>query len=646
MDEVLRSKVIKILEDEQNELKASLDPQSTVNIPKTVPVIESQRNSDGILVEVAKDEPTSFVDESVTTQYKQKIIDEAITLQQFCKIIDDKILSFNAQINDKKQQIVILSTEAINGNCWPGIACSALLGFPDCRFTFYYGRNIAVKKDIENIRIYPNIAGPTERLDIENPFDPDSIYTLNSTYSGYGYKNLQDPIFYKNKDNTVTGLGSDGSGKYLGIGRFDVSETLTDHNARLISLIRYYIGSNIPGSRCVGIGTSIRILYSEIIELRKQRDSLRENLNILKEDKADRELSSWGVRNIDRELIARTTKNLSAISATKSFDSDDLVNVDAVVLSLDVGDPDSYVGIGTIWYDGSGNGNHATLFPINAPASYEYRDGYYLSFNGVDQYAQTGIKTTNILGVGNTWSIETWFKIDGPPSNLGFTTDVTATGTISGIGTLVSQTGIITGITTTGISIGQYVNEKTDVIGAETTVIAIGVGSVFISPDSINVGIATTTFSFGRYIEYTNALVDVNSSSTSTHMLSVSYAQNGIFENVPTGRLVYTSSQTGVSTTHLVGTAVTNGSWYHGVVVRNGTENTKLYMNGVLVNTYNGDFPLGTASTAFTKIAGWTDENIYSNTSLSIVKVYQKSLTEDEVIKKFGAVKGRFGILG
>lgn len=650
MDEALRSKVIKILEDEQNELKKSLEPQTTVVPPKTITTVEASKNPDGTLIEKTTETPSNYVDESVTTQYKEKIAGEAETLQQFCKIIDDKIITINSQINQKKQQIVSLTTEARDGNCWPGVAYSSFSASPNPNYNvaLYYGDNVNIREEIENIRIYPNIAGPSKNVNVENPFEPDAVYKLTSSYSGYGYKNLPDKKFYKNKDGTLTGLGTDGSGDSYGTGKFDISQNLVDHNTRMLSITipyRWYAGSSIPPSRCVQISQDIDTLYNEIIDLRKQRDSLRSDLNVLKEDKSDRELSSWGVRSIDHEVVKRSTKNLGAISATKAFDSNDLVGVENLVLSLDVADPDSYSGIGTTWYDKSGNANYATLFPTNSPATYEYNDGHYLTFNAVNQYAQTVTKSTNVLGAGTNWSIEVWFKVNGAPSNLGFTVEANAEGTLD------TQTTTITKITTTGISAGQYVKEKypkqnSPIIDTDTKVTQTGTLTVSIDKESLNVGIATTSLNFGRYITYTNAIVDVNASSTTTNMLSVSYAQNGIFQSIPTNRLVYTASETGNNTTHLVGTAVTAGYWYHGVVVRNGTTNTKLYMNGVVVSTYSGDFPLGTASAKFTKLAAWTDETSYANVSMPIVKIYQKSLTDDEVQKKFSSVKNRFDLLG
>jgi hypothetical protein len=644
IDEDLRNKVLKILEEEQERFIGVLEPQTGLTVPATNTIIESERAPDGTLSEKVIEQPSNYVNESIEYQYRTQFGRDAETLYEFCKIVDDKIISINAQINVKKQELVSLSTQATSGGCWPGI------GFSSNLFNFTDYRTITlIRGDIDNLKIYPNIAGPTVRYDVENPFEPDQISRLTSQNSGYGYGNLQDPVFYKNKDGTLSGINADGSGDLIGNGRFDISETESDHSGRLIAINRTYSGSNIPAATCVGIGTSIRQIYDEIIQLRIERDSLREDLNIIKDNKSQKELSAWGVKKLDQQILQKQTENSSAIAAVKAFNSDVTVNIDATVLSLDVGDPDSYSGIGTIWYDRSGNGNNVTLFPTTSTATYEYSDGYYLTFNGTDQYAQTGIKTTNILGVGNTWTAETWFKVNGVPYD-NFVGIVTTTGDIG-----ITSTAIV-GIVTDGISIGQYVrtNNISGIVGSATTVVGIATtngGTVYIQPPSSNTqNFSSVSFTFGTYspllTSSTNAIIDLNADSTKTNLLSVTHNQDGIFAGVATGRLVYTTSETGISTTHLVGTAITNGYWYHGVVVRNDTENTKLYINGNLVSTYTGNFPLGTASTTSVKIAAWTDELVYSNVSISVAKVYQKSYTDDEIKNKFDASKGRYGLLG
>lgn len=647
MDENLRTRVVEILQDEQKQLEGCLENQSDIVAPQTIVKTQVTQNSDGSWNKVEYEEKTNFTDGSIDNLLREKVQKNSDSLQQFCKQIDDKILSINAQINSKKQEIVVLSTEASDGNCWPGIAHS--LG-SSTAITVFYGRNTYLREDLENLRIYPYMAGPSARYDVENPFEPDSIYKLTPIYSGYGYKNLPDKVVYKNKDGSITGLLTDGSAAYIGKGRFDISDQESDHQERIVSIFpyRYYDGAgnspnakntSVTPSRCVAIANSISVLYDEIIELRKERDSLRGNLNIIKDNKSEKELSAWGLNRTKDQIEKRSSKNISVISSILSYDSSFNVINENIVLNLDVASPDSYTGIGTNWFDLSGNGNNAVLYPISSPASYDYSDNGLLTFNGVDQYAQTKIKTSNILGDGNVWAIETWFNISGPPLKS-FNTVVSAAGTITAV------YDIITGISTNNIKVGQYIQPISEVIDEETVVTQIGIGSVYINPPSINSDNISTSFNFGNYTQYANTIVDVNASSTTTHMLSVSYGQSGIFAGISTNKLIYTTSQTGVSTTHLIGSEVSIGSWNQAFIVRNSTTNTTLYLNGNKVATYNGNFPLGTASTTSTKIASWTEETSFSNLSVSLVKIYNKSFTDEEVKVKFEDLKYRYNIVG
>jgi hypothetical protein len=81
--------------------------------------------------------------------------------------------------------------------------------------------------------------------------------------------------------------------------------------------------------------------------------------------------------------------------------------------------------------------------------------------------------------------------------NTGTTTfsSVTTSSCVVGI-----TTTILTGVTTTSIAVGQYVQPFSGVIGSGTTVTSIGVGTVYIGTPSINATQVTTTLGFGTYV--------------------------------------------------------------------------------------------------------------------------------------------------
>lgn len=75
-----------------------------------------------------------------------------------------------------------------------------------------------------------------------------------------------------------------------------------------------------------------------------------------------------------------------------------------LVLSLDAGNPKSYSGSGTAWYDLSDNRNHTTL--TNGPT---YSSGV-MSFDNVDDYVVTN-NTMPAFGTGD-FTLEVWIRPD------------------------------------------------------------------------------------------------------------------------------------------------------------------------------------------------------------------------------------------
>lgn len=312
MDENLKNNTIKILVDEQNQLDGSFDRQSDIEAPKTLERVSVTQNSDGTWSKDTVEEKSNLYDEGVVGQIETQIEKDSKTLQQFCAQYDDQIIAFNEQINALKTQIVSLSIQANSGNCWPGIACSTVsVGSTVCAIgtaarTFNYATYTEIKEDRDALSIYENMAGPGENFSATNPFDPDSIITLTSAYSGHGYENEKQ---------------DDGGTLLLSQGRFDISTTLSSHNAATIGTSKYYAGSSIPASTCVAIANSIANLQSQIISLRAQRDAAvnRDDLNSVKTSKTEKELQNWGNKNLHKKIAARKSKNSGPISSVNNL---------------------------------------------------------------------------------------------------------------------------------------------------------------------------------------------------------------------------------------------------------------------------------------------------------------------------------------
>lgn len=92
-----------------------------------------------------------------------------------------------------------------------------------------------------------------------------------------------------------------------------------------------------------------------------------------------------------------------------------------LVMELDAGNPYSYAGAGTAWYDVSGTGNNGTL--TNGPTYTSDNSGGIL-FDGSDDYVNVTYNASTISFPSNNATICVWFKVS--------TTD-------DGIGVLVTQ---------------------------------------------------------------------------------------------------------------------------------------------------------------------------------------------------------------
>ena len=241
------------------------------------------------------------------------------------------------------------------------------------------------------------MAGPGVDYGTDNPCDPAQKVTLNSTDSGFGYKNVEDSVAIKVRsgagNTSATGIRTDGSGSNLGTVVI-TSETLSDHpfpaNASL----------------CVSYGSSIRILYDEILELRAERNSYHKKLNIIKDNKSEKELMYWGYLNTKTEKDRRKTKNASAISAINDLDGQSVLE-EGLVLHFDAADNSSYFGSGTTWYDISRDDydDNGTIVGASYVENILFEERSYFNFDGTEDYVSFDINDT-LFGNPTTVTVE------------------------------------------------------------------------------------------------------------------------------------------------------------------------------------------------------------------------------------------------
>jgi hypothetical protein len=133
---------------------------------------------------------------------------------------------------------------------------------------------------------------------------------------------------------------------------------------------------------------------------------------------------------------------------------------------------------------------------------------------------------------------------------------------------------------------------------------------------------------------YMNVIVDMDPTGGSANMICVNWSDM---------MLQYRSRPVGGSYTTINGSVLSQGVWYNATVVRYGTNETKLFLNGTQDGgTYSGNLPAGNQS--FFNIGRWTDGTVFANATIPIVSIYNRALTTDEVYRNYMSLKSRFGL--
>ena len=588
VDESLRNRAIRMLEKEQDELDGCFDKQSDVTAPDNYTKSEFEQLENGEWTEKKVPIGNKIYDESVVDQKEKDFKEEAEVLQEFCKEIDIRIMGFNSMINVKKQDIVNLSTTSTNANCWVGIAVST--GGTGNGSNVDYGTYVDINNEEERSKIYKPMAGPTFNPAAENPFEPDVIEFVSTANAGYGYKNLPENKLFRNNSNVATGLNTDGSGPDIGNGRFDISKTASAHSAGSIGAggtnwTHQYSGASIGGSACVGLANSIDSIYNEIIALRIERDSLRADLNIVKEKKMNKELGHWGYQNMKDEVRSRKTSNSSSIRAIKQFGLTASPSPVGLVLDLDATNNSSYFGAGEIWFDLSDSNSDADLEPGTAPA-------------GIATFAQGLTEETNR------------FIFDGINDHVNFTA-----------GSINNNTEVVS------VEILAEIRIDTDYINTTNTG-----GYMLFGFDEYNVWT-------GPVIPQVPITLGFNTGNTDIYGLTSSQS-NDLEINKDSGQNEIDDVLSGQWAHYIF------EMWKDGV--KPITDN-KIYLNGQsqILSQVMGtaDDSERVFNGGQGRICGWRNTNGHRMpVNLQLFRVYDRALTAQEAQEKYDSVRGRFDI--
>jgi hypothetical protein len=98
-------------------------------------------------------------------------------------------------------------------------------------------------------------------------------------------------------------------------------------------------------------------------------------------------------------------------------------------------------------------------------------------------------------------------------------------------------------------------------------------------------------------------------------------------------------------------TTLSTGTWYHLSVSYLGETTVKMYVNGVLNATKNTLFPtagIGTSTWAATntnpRLGAWYNGLFPFNGSIATTQIYNRALSDTEILQNYNASKTRFGL--
>lgn len=173
-----------------------------------------------------------------------------------------------------------------------------------------------------------------------------------------------------------------------------------------------------------------------------------------------------------------------------------------------------------------------------------------------------------------------------------------------------------------------------------------------------------SSFSFNgttnsRYFKIQNdSALDTNNPSIEVWVKPNSLNQNGFWFEKGTVNTQYSLFQEGTNicfrtkpsgsydSLYGASSVLSDTSWNHVVAVKTTAEKI-IYINGVKVysKSYTDIISTTTGGMSIGVYGGYAGgRNYYYNGKLSNVKIYNRALTDEEVLQNFNAVRGRFGI--
>jgi hypothetical protein len=280
-----------------------------------------------------------------------------------------------------------------------------------------------------------------------------------------------------------------------------------------------------------------------------------------------------------------------------------------------------------------------------------------LFIDGVSQSVTTSgsnwannFSATGILSIGEG---ATFLEFNGYIDDFRLTTAARYTASFTPPTAPLSLPGVITDLTKNRV-VGTLTNGPTYSAGAITT---DGVNDYINCGNYANANFGTSNFTINMWIKTTSTTGGTILAKSTGDSANVSYGWL-IYLNAAIGQIGFaTATAAGAFSTsgnyiiRTSGASVNNGAWKMVTVVADRSlANVSIYINGVLqtLTTWiSATASLATVGNITNSqvlcIGNESDFNVPANATFSLVQLYNKALTLNEILQNFNATKGRFG---
>ena len=301
-----------------------------------------------------------------------------------------------------------------------------------------------------------------------------------------------------------------------------------------------------------------------------------------------------------------------------------------LILALDAGDRNSYIGSGTTWKDLSGNINNGLLF--NGP-SFSSANGGSIVFDGIDDYV--------VLNGGN--NLNNW-NVDGTNSATNYRSYTSASIWFKAATTSTSGVQKMIFTDNFGVEYGFSQTNNTlyaaTVVGNSTTISANTWYNACIVAD---VGRPTS----GTYSQSGTTTITCTTTYpvtfTNGATISIAFTKSSGPDAVP-ANTGYVVTVTGANTFTITSSvsATSNGS----IIYSSSTNQSSstFYLNGVLISSATGNTSNGANDAPFNLGRDNGSATTYWSGNIATLQLYNKALTAREVLQNYNATKLRFGL--